>query len=173
MKLPLTSGLLCLTTLLSSCGGGGSSYVPTTPASCTLTLQYANALNNSGISILESTDWTRSNTEVSRSLSCGLQRIQKLSVELCLQHADSSELRARLVAPDSSTQTLPLENATRTTHCLGQDSTSYLLDLTIENPAFANLTQASGQWLVQVRDVVSGYGNGTLIGWSLKLEGLQ
>lgn len=173
MKQKLTAGWLATTVLLASCGGGGSPYTPTTPASCSLALQYANASNNSGIAIAQSDDWTRINTEVRRSLSCDLQRIQKWSVELCLMHPASDELHARLVSPDDSTVNLPLETAIRTTSCMGQDASHYLLSLTQENGTSANLTQSTGSWLIQVRDTVPGFGSGTLVGWSLRLEGLK
>ncbi len=172
-RLPLL-GLLGLTALLASCGGG-SAYVPTTPASCSLPLQYTNTATSNGIAIPESTNWSQINTEVNRSISsCGLQRIDKLTVALCLQHTDITELRAQLVSSNNSTVSLALQSASQTSACPGldNDTRSLLLTTTLQGSSLNNTNQANGLWLVQVRDFVPGYASGSFIGWSLQLDGV-
>lgn len=175
MKSILTLCLTGIAALLTACGGGSSAYVSTTPDTCTLQLSYIDVIHSSGVLVPESNppNWSLSGVDVTRNLSCAIQRIQQVKVGLCLEVPDNPKLEARLVAPDQSYIALDLTSATSTTGCTGLVTTGNLLTVTLAGTALSNPAQANGNWLVQVRDNTPDATDSTLVGWSLQLDGVK
>lgn len=176
--------VLATSLLLTSCGGSGgdggndpntATSSTSTPVTCTLGLQYANG-ETSGIGIAESSSWTRLPNETSRRLSdCRIGRLQTLQVSLCIQHGSTGDLQARITGPADTVQSMalpPSPGAVNNT-CSQLEATAQSIELRVNVAAFSNLSSLDGQWLLQLRDMVPGFGTGTLIGWSLTLGGLQ
>lgn len=170
-----TLGLLLTLVGLTSCGGGGSPYVATTAADCALPLKYANGVS-SGIAIAESSDWTRLNTELARTLAaCPIERLQTVSLGLCIRHDRTGELTVKVTGPENNSTSLSLAGKAGVgdSACTGLDPLARLFRLSLDIAPFSPMTTLNGPWLVQVRDSQPGFGSGTLIGWSLELQGLQ
>lgn len=175
MKKLLTLWLLAVAALLVSCGGGGSPYVATTDAACSLPLQFANA-SNSGIPIAESGDWSPGPAEVGRLMSdCPVERLQAMHLGVCLKHSSLNDLQVRISGPNQTMQTIPLSGTSAITDpaCSRLDPSARLLSLSANTNTFSSLSTWNGQWLVQVRDSRTGYESGFLIGWSLGLDGVK
>lgn len=148
--------------LLFGCGGNATDARQGTmqAASCTLAMQYAN-----GISSGKPINNTPTLSEP-RLLSCGISQIQSASVSLCITHARLSELSSELFFNNTPVATLDLQSATvGTTPCL---LTGNLYTLPVQ------ITQLNGQWKVGVTDNNSvSNTQGYLVGWSLRVDGLQ
>lgn len=164
---------LCVAASLSACGGGGGGApdVPATPDQCTLGLAYVNG-QNSGIAIAETQDWTAQINEVARTFtpSCPLLKIERIQVQMCVAHTQLKELRAQLLAPNNSRIDLPL--SAPESNCMGV-SNHQLITVTVNGDLLAQPTGLNGNWRVQLRDLKPGFGSGSFIAWSLRLEGVK
>lgn len=175
MKTSQTLGLLLTLALLTSCGGGGSPYVATTDAECTLALKYASG--TSGIAIAEGSDWTLLNTELSRPLSaCKIERLQAANLGLCIRDDNPADLMVKVHGPQNSvTPGLALAGIPGVSEngCKAMDDRAQQFNLSLNISPFTSLATLDGSWLVQVRDTRAGFGSGTLIGWTLTFQGLR
>lgn len=164
--------LFAASCFLAACGGGGgdspvtnSNATPKT-AVCELPLQYANG-SQGGYTI------TSSLTEsVPRQFNaCPVQTIQSASISLCINHPQISELTAQLRMPDNSTFDLDLQNAQSGGTCL-ISGTLFNMPLTINGLPLPN--SGNRNWTVGVTDTNSvSNQTGYLVGWSMKVEGLE
>jgi subtilisin-like proprotein convertase family protein len=103
--------------------------------------------------------------------ACGIQRIQTITVGVCIAHQDINELETQLVFPTGTTQSLILQNASNTCPDLigGQ-----LFQTTLTANNLQSLQSLAGNWSVKVTDNIQATTNiGTLVGWSLRAEGLR
>ena len=167
MKNPKTFWLLLTTSLLVSCGGGGSPYVAKTDASCSLPLMFANGIN-SGMQIPDNEQWSSSS---SATLSgCAIQGLETARVGICLDHPVLADLEIRIFK-DSQNETLSLSPALASNSVCSIGGTAYQLN--INTSQFTALTSLNGTWGVQVRDKRSGFKNGYFIGWSLEFTGFK
>jgi hypothetical protein len=150
---------------LAGCGGGGSPSSGSSVAVCELPLAYANG-GTSGTRIEPMAQTTNRQFN-----PCAIQRIQSLTVGVCIAHADISELSTQLVFPNGTTQNLSLQSVSNT--CPGLiGGQSFQTTLTSNNlPSLQSLT---GNWSVKVTDNNPFTTSiGSLVGWSLRAEGLQ
>lgn len=165
--------LFAVTCFLTACGGGGGGGGPETTtnptpktAVCELQLQYANG-SNGGYTI------NNSLTEsVPRQFNtCSIQTIKSASVSLCLDHPQISELTAQLRMPNNITVALDLQNVQPGETCLILGK-SFSIPLPINGLPLP--TSADRNWTVGVTDTnaVSNQA-GYLVGWSMKVEGLE
>lgn len=162
--LKLACAGLAGTLILAGCGGG-STPSGSDAATCELPLAYANA-GTSGNRI------DPVGQTVDRQFNpCAIKRLESLTVGICLNHPQTNELSAQLVLPDGSVQSLNIQNANSAGACLigGQ-----LLQTTLPTASLQTLQGLSGQWSLKVTDnnpVTTTIGS--LVGWSLRAEGLQ
>lgn len=103
---------------------------------------------------------------------CAIRQVQSLTVGLCMDHQQISELTAQLVFPNGSTQSLNLQGASSTGACL---ISGQLYQTTLTSGNLQSLSSVGGNWSVRVHDEnqASTTPIGTLVGWSLRAEGLQ
>ena len=169
MKTSQTLRLLLTAGLLASCGGGGGSpHVATIDDQCTLSLQYADG-NSSGIGIPEGGNWS---TGVSQRLSgCAIERLQTIRLDLCLKHPSPGDLEARIEGPGVTVTNLSGPSTVEDAVCSALDPQARVLKLSTS--ASSSMASLNGDWRVQVSDRQSGYGSGTLIRWSMRLDGLR
>lgn len=164
--------LFATTCFLAACGGGGSGGGPETSpptsktAVCELPLQYA---NGSGGGYTINNSLTES---VPRQFNtCAVQTIQSASVSLCIDHPQISELTAQLRMPNSTTVALDLQKAQPGETCLISGKT-FSIPLPITDLPLPN--SADRNWTVGVTDTNSVSNQaGYLVGWSMKVEGLE
>lgn len=173
MKLRLTSGLLCLTVLLASCGGGGSSYVPTTPASCALPkLQYANG-DTSG------TPLSRQKPTAISALTllpdCNLAVVKTATLTVCIKDFAIDRLHADLRLSGVSVAEFPLSPSTDSgvKKCLADDNLS-VHRITLNDPNMRGLNSFAGPWSVAVTDSNPlGSPEPIFVAWGLEIQGLR
>lgn len=152
------------TGILASCGGGSVS-TGGSGATCELPMAYANG-GTSGNRI----------DPVAQSIDrqfnpCPIQRVQSLTVGLCIAHPQPLELSAQLVLPQGAAQSLNLQNVSGAGACLinGQ-----LWQSTLTSASLQSLQSLSGNWSVRVTDNnPATTAIGTLVGWSLLAEGTR
>ena len=157
--------LVASTWLLASCGGGSVSTGGSDSPPCDLSMAYADG-GTSGRRI----------DPVAQSIGrqfndCALKRVQSLTVGICIAHAQSNELSAQLVMPDGSAQNLNIQNVGGT--CPGLIG-GQLFQSTLTSTSLQSLQGVSGNWSVRVTDnnpVTTSIGS--LVGWSMRAEGLQ
>jgi subtilisin-like proprotein convertase family protein len=102
---------------------------------------------------------------------CAIQRVQTLTVGVCIAHADISELSTQLFFPNGTTQNLSLQSVSNT--CPGVIG-GQLFQTTLASNNLQTLQSLTGNWSVKVTDnnpVTTTIG--TLVGWSLRAEGLR
>jgi hypothetical protein len=153
--------------VLAGCGGG-STATGSSVAVCELPLIYADGRSNgSGYTIAPNMAQT-----VNRQFNpCTIQRVQTLTVGVCIAHADISELSTQLVFPNGTTQNLSLQSVSNT--CPGVIG-GQLLQTTLASNNLQTIQSLTGNWSVKVTDnnpVTTTIG--TLVGWSLRAEGLR
>ena len=156
--------------VLAGCGGGSPSTEGSTSKEvsihvCELPLAYADGLNSGNrIASMAQT--------VNRQFNpCAIQRIQALTVGVCLAHPDTNELVTQLVFPNGTPQSLSLQSASST--CPGLIG-GQLFQTTLTSNNLQSLQSLTGNWSVKVSDnnpITTTIG--TLVGWSLRAEGLQ
>ena len=151
--------------VLAGCGGG-SAPSGGIPSACELPLAYANG----------STSGTRIDA-VAQTLNrqfnpCAIQRIQTLTVGVCIAHSDISELDTQLVFPNGTLQNLSLQSASNT--CTGLIG-GQLFQTILTSNSLQSLQSLTGNWSVKVTDnnQTTTTPVGSLVGWSLRAEGLQ
>jgi len=151
--------------VLAGCGGGGSASSLGSAAVCELPLAYANG-SSSGNRIDAVAQ------AINRQLNpCGIQRIQTLTVGICIAHPDINELVSQLVFPNGTTQSLSLQSASST--CPGLIG-GQLFQTTLTSNNLPSIQSSTGNWSVKVTDTnLLTTTIGTLVGWSLRAEGLQ
>jgi subtilisin-like proprotein convertase family protein len=165
--------LFAATCFLAACGGGGGGGGPETtsnPASktavCELPLQYANG-SNGGYTIKN----TLTESVPRQFNTCPIQTIKSASVSLCLDHPDISELTAQLRMPNNITVALDLQKAQPGETCLIL-GTSFSIPVPINGLPLPS--SADRNWTVGVTDTNSVTTQaGYLVGWSMKVEGLE
>ena len=152
--------------VLAGCGGGGSTSSGGSVAVCELPLAYANG-GSSGNRID-----TVAQTINRQFNPCAIQRVQTLIVGVCLDHAQINELSAQLLLPDGTAQNLNIQNANSAGACL---ISGQLLQTTLSSSSLQSLRSLSGNWSVRVTDnnQTTTTPTGSLVGWSLRAEGLQ
>lgn len=102
---------------------------------------------------------------------CPMRQVQTLTVGLCLDHQQVSELTAQLVLPHGTTPSLtPLGPSTGACLITGQ-----LYQTTLHAGSLQSLRSLEGLWSVKVQDQnqVTTTPTGSLVGWSLRAEGLE
>lgn len=165
-----SSKLVCISftisLVLAGCGGGGSASSGGSTAVCELPLAYANG-GSSGNRID-----TAAQTINRQFNPCAIQRVQTLTVGVCLDHAQINELSAQLLLPDGSAQNLNIQNGNSAGACL---ISGQLLQTTLTSNSLQSLRSLSGNWSVRVTDnnQFTATPIGSLVGWSLRAEGLQ
>jgi hypothetical protein len=150
--------------ILAGCGGGSPSSGGSA-AVCELPLAYANG-GSSGNRIEPMAQTTNRQFN-----PCAIQRIQTLTVGVCIAHPDINELNTQLVFPNGTTQSLSLQSAANT--CPGVIG-GQLFQTTLTSNNLQTLQSLTGNWSVKVTDnnpITTTIG--TLVGWSLRAEGLQ
>ena len=175
MKRFLTLLLLCLTGLLSACGGGSTAAPPAAPAAsptsvtCSLPLQYADG-SSSGIAILPQ---ARS-VDVHLPASCKLSQLQSATLTVCLDHPRPDELTGQLLLSGAVvTSFQPGNGVLQANRCLSSSSASTALrQFTVSNPDLHGLNPASGPWNVVLSDTVQNNQNGYFVAWVLEIQGL-
>jgi hypothetical protein len=156
--------------VLAGCGGGspsteGSLSKEVSTAVCELPLAYADGLSSGNrIASMAQT--------VNRQFNpCAIQRIQTLTVGVCLAHPDTNELVTQLVFPNGTPQSLSLQSASNT--CPGLIG-GQLFQTTLTSNNLQSLQSLTGNWSLKVSDnnpITTTIGS--LVGWSLRAEGLQ
>jgi hypothetical protein len=167
-----TATLLFAALFLGSCGGGGSSppEASLSPATCELSLVYASGSIDRGTGYEIRSTLTES---VSRQFNpCPLKTIQSASVSLCLDHPEIAELSAQLRLPNNSSVVLNLQTAQPGAACL---NTGVLYSIPLRATELPLANSGNLNWTVGVTDnvQVSTTPTGYLVGWSMKIEGLQ
>jgi len=163
--------LFLLSALLSACGGGGSSpYVPSTPVSCSLPLQYANG-SSSGYFI--STD----TASVSRSLNaCDFSQWVSATLRVCTDHPALSELSGQLQQSGSTVFSFQAINGTpQASSCLSNSgNATSLRSFTITPSNATSLSRLTGDWRVVLTDSAPDNNqSGYFIAWALDIQGLR
>jgi hypothetical protein len=151
--------------VLAGCGGGGSASSGGSAAVCEFPLDYADAINSGRrIEPMAQT--------VSRQFNpCAIQRIQTLTVGVCIAHPQMTEISTQLVFPNGTTQSLSLQSVSNT--CTGLIG-GQLYQATLTSNSLQSLQSLTGNWSVKVTDnnpITTAIG--TLVGWSLRAEGLR
>ena len=150
--------------VLAGCGGGSPSS-GSSAAVCELPLIYADA-RSSGNRIEP-----MAQTTTRQFNPCAIQRLQTLTVGVCIAHTDINELSTQLVFPNGTTQSLSLQSASNT--CPGVIG-GQLFQTTLTSNNLQTLQSLTGNWSVKVTDnnpITTAIG--TLVGWSLRAEGLR
>ena len=150
--------------VLAGCGGSSPSS-GSSVADCELKLDYANG-DSSGNGIRPSAQTTNRQFN-----PCEIQRIQTLTVGVCIAHPDINELNTQLVFPNGTSQILSLQSVSNT--CPGLIG-GQLFQTTLTSENLQTLQSLTGNWSVKVTDnnpVTTTIG--TLVGWSLRAEGLR
>ena len=150
--------------VLAGCGGGSPSS-GSSVAVCELKLDYANG-DSSGNGIRPTAQTTNRQFN-----PCDVQRIQTLTVGVCIAHPDINELNTQLVFPNGTTQNLSLQSVSNS--CPGLIG-GQLFQTTLTSNSLQSLQSLTGNWTVKVTDnnpVTTTIG--TLVGWSLRAEGLK
>lgn len=166
-----TATLLFAALFLGSCGGGGSSppEASLSPATCELSMFYASgSINGTGYEIRSILT-----ESVPRQFNpCLLKTIQSASVSLCLDHPQIAELSAQLRLPNNSSVVLNLQTAQPGAACL---NTGVLYSIPLRATELPLANSGNLNWTVGVTDTdqVSTTRTGYLVGWSMKIEGLQ
>lgn len=156
---------------LVACGGGGSaSYPPSTPATCTLALQYANG-SSSGIAIAPQAASTDRNFN-----ACNLALVQSAKLTVCIDHPSLSEVSGQLRLAGSPV--LPFaasSGAAVGTSCLAQSGgATTLREFTVSSGNLPSAALSSGPWSVVLSDSVpSNNQSGYFVAWALELQGLR
>jgi hypothetical protein len=152
--------------VLAGCGGGGSaSSSASSVISCELRPAYADG-GTSGIEFLTVAQ------AVNRQFNpCDIRQVQSLTVSVCIAHQQITELSTQLVFPNGTTQNLSIQSVSNTCPSLigGQ-----LYQATLTSNSLQSLQSLTGNWSVKVTDnnpVTTTIG--TLVGWSLRAEGLR
>ena len=151
--------------VLAGCGGGGSASSGGSAAVCELPLDYADGIYSG-----------RRIEPMAQALNrqfnpCTIQRIQTLTVGVCIAHPQITELSTQLVFPNGTTQSLSLQSASNT--CTGLIG-GQLFQATLTSNSLQSLQNLTGNWSVKVTDnnqVTTTIGS--LVGWSLRAEGLK
>ena len=165
-SLKLVCVSFAISLLLAGCGGGGSTSSGGSAAVCELPLAYANG-SSSGTRI-DNVAQT-----INRQFNpCAVQRIQTLTMGVCLDHAQINELSAQLLLPDGTEQNLNIQNANSAGTCL---ISGQLLQTTLSSNSIQSLPSLSGNWSLRVTDNNQNTTTptGSLVGWSLRAEGLK
>jgi subtilisin-like proprotein convertase family protein len=101
---------------------------------------------------------------------CEIQRIQTLTVGVCIAHPDINELNTQLVFPNGTTQNVSLQNVSNT--CPGLIG-GQLFQTILTSNNLPSLQSSTGNWSLKVSDnnpITTTIGS--LVGWSLRAEGL-
>ena len=171
MKRFLTLCALCLTGLLSACGGGSTEPAvvtsPSATVTCSLPMQYANG-STSGTAILAQA------RSVDRQLvSCNISQVQSATLSICTDHPNRNELTGQLQLSGGVLATLQLgDGVLRGNSCLSSTSaTTTLLEFNASNLDTRGLNPASGPWSLTVTDTVQNNQNGYFVAWALEIKG--
>ena len=163
-SLRLAGAVLAGILVLAGCGGG-SAPSGGLPTACELPLAYANGgTSGNRIDPMAQT--------IDRQFNpCPIKRVQSLTVGMCIDHPQISELSAQLVFPDGSAQSLIIQNTSGADACrLG----GLFLQTTLTSGGLQSLQGLTGNWSLKASDnnpVTTDIGS--LVGWSLRAEGLQ
>ena len=150
--------------VLVGCGGGSAS-TEVSVAVCELPPKYADGTNSGNR--IEPT----AQTEDRLFTPCAIERIQTLTVGVCIAHPEMSELTTQLVFPNGTPQNLNLQSTGETCPSLigGQP-----FQATLSSNQLPSLQQLTGNWSVKVTDNNQATTFiGTLVGWSMRAEGLK
>ena len=164
LSLKLACAVLAGSLVLAGCGGGSPSTGGSTDF-CELPLAFANG-GTSGTRI-DAVAQT-----VDRQFNpCPVKRVQSLTVAMCIDHPQINELSAQLVFPDGSAQSLSIQSASSAGTCrLG----GLFLQATHTSGGLQSLQGLTGNWSLKVTDnnpITTTIGS--LVGWSLRAEGLR
>lgn len=165
-SLNLACAVMAGSLVLAGCGGGSPSPGGSV-AVCELPLAYADGRSDGSGRRIEPMAQA-----VNRQFNpCAIQRIQTLTADVCIAHPDISELNTQLVLPNGTTQSLSLQSASGS--CTGLIG-GQLFQATLTSNSLQSLQNLTGNWSVIVTDnnpVTTTIGS--LVGWSLRAEGLK
>ena len=151
--------------VLAGCGGGSASSSGSSVISCELRPAYADG-GTSGIGFETVAQ------AVNRQFNpCDIRQVQSLTVSICIAHPQITELSTQLLLPNNTTQNLNLQGVSNT--CPGLIS-GQLFQTTLTSNNLQTLQSLTGNWSVKVTDnnpITTAIG--TLVGWSLRAEGLR
>ena len=157
--------LACAGSLVLAACGGGSGSNGSSVDSCELRPAYADG-KTSGIRIEN-----EAQTLHRQFNPCAIKRVQTLTVGVCIEHPQTTELSTQLVFPNGTTQNLSLQSASST--CPGLIG-GQLFQATLPSNSLQSLQSLTGNWSVKVTDNNPATTTiGTLVGWSLRAEGLK
>ena len=153
------SVLVC-TALVSACGGGSTSSAPV-PQTCGFGLVYADG-GTSGYAV-----GATPAVSVPKSITpCGITQVQSVTLGLCVNPADVSELKVQLLGSGAATL-LNLSAAAPSGSCL---LTGTLYTAALPLSAVGSITDS---WRLSVEDIRPGYTSSYFVGWSLEVKGLK
>lgn len=174
MRSPLWTPIcLVLSTLLASCGGGGTpstqTNVPAASGVCDSTALWAARPANSGSRIPDNNDngvlvtWDNQN--------CNLQTVSAATLNICLDHPRPADLVWSLTPPSSGavlTLTAPADWNASGASCdtAGQGR----LQNIVLAPADVSSINPRGDWTLKVKDARLGE-EGFLVQWRIRLQG--
>ncbi len=173
--------LFAVTCFLAACGGGGSpasdaagNSPGTVSTTCSLSLSiYADGSGNgTGYAIQQG---GASTPAASRQLDgCAITSLESARLDMCIRHADLSELTAQLILPVTAPVQAPLTpNLTPLSEdkqfCDFNQGTVYAMDIPINK--LTSLPSLNTRWNVAVTDTVQNNKNGFFVSWSLLLSG--
>lgn len=170
MKPFMTFALLGCTALLSSCGGGGSPYVPTTPVICSMALQYADG-GTSGIAI--------SPQAVSAdrlfATECKPLEVNTITLTVCTDHPALNELSGQLLLSGTRLAQFQVQDGTlKDNTCLANNSaTTSRRQFVLTRPDMRGLNQFNGPWRVEVSDTSQNGNYGYFVAWALDVQGVR
>jgi hypothetical protein len=187
MRQAHTLGLLGLMVFLTACGGGDAGPPPPTPeaspstaatdspsptaASCTLPLRYADG-QSSGISMSVSSPEAVS-VGVS-SNECPLRTVTRLSLTVCIEHPDLSEVTGELQLANTTVTALRVaDGEPMPSACLAGGAGVAVRRFQLGSPALPSAASAAGPWRVSVKDNTPNQLNGAFVAWGLTLEGFK
>lgn len=153
--------ILACTIALPGCGGG-SSPQSGTPQTCGFGLVYADG-GTSGYAV-----GTIPAVSVPKSITpCGITQVQSVTLGLCVNPADVSELKVQLLGASSAPVLLSLGSVAASGSCL---LTGTLYNVNLPTSALGSITDS---WRLSVEDTRPGYTSSYFVGWSLEVKGLK
>lgn len=170
MKRLLSTGLLACAAFLSSCGGGGSPYVPTTPVNCSMPLQYADG-RTSGVAMSPQA----LSADRVFATECKPLQVTAVTLTLCTDHPALAELSGQLWLAGTRVGQFALQDGTAQDNlCLANSSaTTSRRQWVFAQPGLQGLGPLTGPWRVDITDTLQNSNNGYFVAWALDVQGVR